>query len=464
MSCYKTCDIRGKYPDELNEALFYHFGQAIALKFLAGCPILVGCDVRPSSVPLKQSLVNGLVDAGIKVFDAGRVPTPVVYFGKRMLGVYAAAIVTGSHNPPEENGLKLLLGRYPATAGQLRSLKPAGSAGSCRVMGGSVEAVELGEAYVDSLIEAWGDRIRAATCDRPLTFVLDPGNGAWALLASEIFRRLRIDVTIIHAQSDGRFPNRSPDCAAPGSLRILKQEIRGAGAAAGVAWDGDGDRVAVCDETGTHLSTEQLVLLLLPHILKNTHQEKVLYDVKMSKRMKAAIEAQDAIPVVERSAHCFLETRMITDNCLFGSEYSGHLFFRDLGGGDDGMHAALLLADFLLRCDRPLSELLRQLPELFITPDLRIPGGRADFMITRKRLRAEFPYARLSHLDGIKVETPGGWILVRPSVSEDKLSFRFEGETPDELNAIIEQVLRLLPELGAALQSQLDLWRAARVG
>jgi len=460
MGWYRTCDIRGTYPDEINEELCYHFGQAIALKLLATPSVIVGCDVRPSSLPLKEALVEGLTDAGAKVFDCGRTPTAVVFFGKRKLGTYAA-VVTASHNPPEDNGLKLQLGRYPATAAQLRSLKPTGSGSRHRVPGGSVEAVNLADLYIQEQHDVWGDRFLGAQGNGPLAFVLDPGNGAWTLLAHETMQRLGITARMIHAEPDGRFPNRSPDCAARGALKALCKEVRRSGASAGIAWDGDGDRVAICDETGRVLSTDQLVLLLLPEILKDTRRERVLYDVKMSKQIRLAIEAHDAVPVLERSAHCYLETRMISEDCLFGCECSGHFFFRQLDGGDDGMHAALVLVDFLRNHRHSLSQLLWQLPPLFITPDIRIRGDASHFVTIRKRVVESFSQARISYLDGVRVETDGGWFLIRPAVSESKLSFRFEGETSEKLTTLIEQVQRVLPEHSEALGAQVDCWGAA---
>jgi len=460
MDCYRTCDIRGKYPDEINEALFYQFGRNIAQKLLCQKTILIGSDLRMSSPALKEALSDGLVNGGAQVYDAGRVPTPVLYFGKRKLGVFAAAMVTASHNPPDENGLKLLLGRYPATAAQLRSLKPEGALEQSSHTPGRVEAVELSEPYFEFLVRIWRDRLRSAARSGDVgSFIFDPGNGTWTLLINEIIRRLEITATVIHAAPDGRFPERSPDCCSLGSLLPLASKVRQGGASAGLAWDGDGDRLAVCDNTGRVLFTDHLVLLMLPGMLRHTRRETILCDVKMSKRIKATIEMQDAIPIIEKSAHCYLENRMINEDCLFGCECSGHLFFRSLGGADDGVYAALCVVDFLRHRGIPLSDLLRVIPELHITPDLRIPGGPGDFIQVRRRLRDGFPAGIVTSFDGLKIETLRAWFLVRPSVSESKLSFRFEGETPEELESIIDRVLRLLPAHAEFLEEQLLRWR-----
>lgn len=461
MDCYKTCDIRGRYPDEINEELFFQFGRNIALKFLEGRAILIGADVRMSSPSLKQALSEGLVSAGAKVFDAGQAPTPVISFGKRKLGVYAAAIVTASHNPPEDNGLKLLLGRYPATAAQLRALKPDGAARPSTGVAGKVESVYLADPYVEFLVSTWRDRLHSAgSSGTPGKYVFDPGNGTWSLLIGEIIRRLDISATLVNAGADGRFPGRSPDCAAPGNLLALTAEVRRTGATAGLAWDGDGDRLAVCDNTGRVLFTDHLALLMLPAMLGGNRREKILVDVRMSRKIKIAIVKHGGIPILERSAHCHLEHRMILEDCLFGCEYSGHLFFRSLGGADDGMYAALAVVDYLCHRTIPLSDLLLVIPELWITPDLRIPSSDLDFSEIRCRLREAFPGGNISEFDGFRVETPGAWVLVRPAVSENKLSFRLEGESQEDLEFIIDRVLTFLPQCAPLLEVQIRPWKA----
>jgi phosphomannomutase len=460
MDCYRTCDVRGRYPDEINEELFFHFGKSVAQQVPQGKAILIAGDLRPSSVPLKQAFAEGAVVAGAHVLDAGLAPTPILYFGKRMLGTYAGAMITASHNPPEYNGLKLLLGRYPAMAAQLRALKPGVSLGPTLGPRGKIEPVDLFEPYLEFLSKTWRDRLRARPAIKPISLVMDPGNGAWALLIREIIQQLEIEAKVIHLVPDGTFPNRSPDCMAPGSLGALAEEVKHQGASMGMAWDGDGDRVAICDDAGKTVSSDEILLMLLPDLLRGTVREKILYDLKMSNKIKSTIEALGALPIVERSAHCFLEARMINEGCLFGCECQGHMFFRELGGADDGMYAGLMMADFLQRNQMPLSELARQIPQLFITGDLRIPGGETEFYDIKRCVENALSFARFSYLDGLKVEMPGSWFLIRTSVSENKLTFRFEGDTASDLDAAIERVMRLLPEQKESLQHSLDLWRS----
>jgi phosphomannomutase len=460
VDCFRTCDIRGKYPEEVNEGLYYHVGRRLAEKFLGGKPILIGSDLRLSSPALKQALTDGLTASGARVYDAGTVPTPVLHFGKRKLGVYATAMVTASHNPPDYNGLKILLGRFPAAAAQLRQLKPDGTAELPRHSSHSAEAVDLAQAFLEFLAAAWKNRLHSTPSKSSRTYVFDPGGGTWTLLIKEILQQLDIPGTVIHAEPDGRFLHRPPDCVAPESHQLLGAEVRRTGAAAGLAWDGDGDRLAVCDNKGRALLTDHLALLLLPEMIRGKQPEKVLFDVKISRCIPTAIGKLGAIALMERSAHCFLETRMIQEDCVFGFESSGHFFFRELAGGDDGMYAALVVVDFLERHPQCLSDLVEMLPKLHITPDLRIPGNEAEFVVIRSRVEEEFSSATISYLDGVRVELPRSWFIIRPSVSENKLSFRFEGDTAEELEALLDRVTRMLPEHSMALHRRLDQWHS----
>ncbi|MEW5979587.1 MAG: phosphomannomutase/phosphoglucomutase [Acidobacteriota bacterium] len=468
MDSFRSCDIRGCFPDEIDDGLFYQVGRKIARKLLDGAAILVGCDVRPSSPVLTEALIAGLADEGARVFDAGRVPTPVIYFGRSRLPVGAAAIVTASHNPPSYNGLKLLLGRYPATPEQIQALKPSSPVANGQSRRGTVEQVDLSSAYVDDIVLRWRGRLQQLHTEPSFRLVVDPGNGAWTLLADPIFRELGLDVTIIHPEPDGRFPHRSPDCAAPGSLKALCRSVCHSGADLGLAWDGDGDRLAICDEAGRVLSSDQVAMLLIPDILKETTDQKVVYDVKMSEKVETAIKTAGGIPVLERSAHCAIEKTMIDQDCLFGCEYSGHFFFKELSGADDGMHAALLAAEFCMKTGKPLSDQLARLPRLFITPDIRLPGSAGELSAIECSIAQKMRVTRIDRLDGVKIYSQGGWLLVRPSVSENKLTFRLEGRTAQELQDMIDMLKGMLPDHDAAITNCLlagsppDSWKPSK--
>ncbi|MEP7367179.1 MAG: hypothetical protein ABI972_28290 [Acidobacteriota bacterium] len=443
---FRLCDIRGVYPDEVNEEIITRAGRGIAGRCAPGEEVLVARDHRASSPSLHQALIEGLVAGGASVLDAGPVPTPLLYFGKRHLRVRYAATVTASHNPPSQNGMKFLPPDQSEIAAEAlllaRQIIPVSHTR------GSVRRVELFEPYLDWMLNRWQAEL---TLSGSPSFVLDPGGGLWSELAARVFAKLGLSAWAIHDEPSSSFEARSPDCTLPHVLDPLGEEVRLRGAAAGFAWDGDGDRLAICDDTGKSLSTDLMALLFVPKLLDRMQPESVLLDVKMSERVSEAVRTNGGSPIVSSSAHCLLERAMRLNQCLFGCEYSGHYLFRELDFADDGVFAALAFCSLVLRSGESLSELANALPPLFITPDIRIPCGPSDFTRTIDRLSVEFQGSRFDRLDGLRIVTPDGWILARQSVSEDKITWRMEGNSQAALEAILRRVARAIPEARAYL-------------
>jgi phosphomannomutase / phosphoglucomutase len=443
MCCFRACDIRGAYPDEVNETLFQGLGQAVAKRWAQGREVLVGRDCRIASASLTSALIEGLQAGGATVLDTGVVPTPLINYGHRALSVSVSIAVTASHNPPTDHGLKLLLPHGPAQpaditwlAQQWRGQKPGAPADS------TTKKVDLWPGYTNVLKQKWCQLRNERLHGSRFRVVIDPGNGAWSILAKTLLDELGICSQAIHDRPDGTFPERSPDCAHPGNLSVLQRYVLETRAHLGLAWDGDGDRLAVIDDLGRPMSSDQLTLLLLPYIEMRTGQS-ILLDVKMSRLLRRAIQRLGVECITERSAHCALERTMRERECVFGAEYSGHYFFRELGGADDGLFAALYVMHLALE-KGPLSKTLDALPQFHITPDMRVTGTIADFEHVRAVVQQTFDPDRVSLLDGVRVDVPEGWFLVRPSVSEDKLSIRAEGETQQALERILETLLEVL--------------------
>ena len=451
MNSFRACDIRGIYPDEVNESLFAGIGAAIARRWARNTTVLLGRDCRTGSRSLQLALASGLQSGGAKPLDAGRIPTPVAYFGKRYLECPVACIVTASHNPAEYHGLKILLPHGPAQPDDIRWLAQE-SSGFCGPLSSDCECVRIDDAYREFIAARWKHIDRE---NRPLRVVVDAGNGAWSGLASDYLAGLGIDCRAIHDSADGRFPSRPPDCADPRNLNALRRAVIENQADIGFAWDGDGDRLAVVDDLGQPVSSDQIALLLAPEILAGSIGEKVLLDVKMSRRIAGRIESLGALPVIEKSAHCALEHSMLSHDCIFGCEYSGHFFFRDLHGADDGLVAALRVLECVRGSRPPLSVQLASLPPLFITRDIRIPATLQDFATIDRRLSDAFAGQEIIRLDGLKISFERATVLVRASVSEDKLSMRFEGDSAADLTETIHLLLDLLPEWRCELEAQL---------
>jgi phosphomannomutase / phosphoglucomutase len=443
LSAWKACDIRGKFPEEVSPQLLHRIGAHIGSGLAAQSRVTIAGDFRLSTPQLKAALAEALVLGGACVLDAGQVPTPVAYFAHHRWQTDAVLIVTASHNPPDHNGLKFMIGGMPPSEEDLRLLRASlpGPAGVRE--GGSLQQRDPLPDYKRWIRERWGGLASAG----PLHVVLDAGSGAWSEIAPEIFEQLGFRVSRLFCRIDGRFPHRPPDCARPANLGELSQTVRQAKADLGVAWDGDGDRVAFAADDGSLVTADQVSALLAKYLLRGDVQgERIVYDLKLSDVLRRTIQELGSTAIVERSGHTFLKRRMIEQDCLLGCEASGHYFFRELRGGDDGVFAALLMTDVVGRQGR-LSALVAALPPMFVSPELRIPEARFGFDELVGRLRETLGPARETLLDGVRLETPDGFVLIRRSVTEPAITFRLEGLDGVRYRRLLGRCSRVLPEL-----------------
>lgn len=443
MCCFRACDIRGRYPEHVDETLFYGLGQAIAQRWAPGGEVLVGRDCRVASPPLTSALMEGLRVGGATVLYVGSVPTPLINYARRTLPTSVSVSVTASHNPPADHGLKLLLPNGPAQQEDIDWLAQHWRKGFPVVATQvPIREINLWPGYVIFLKEKWRRLRMGRDQGNRLRVVIDPGNGTWSVVAKAILGELGICCEAIHDKPDGTFPARLPDCAQPGNLTALRRHVVETHAHVGLAWDGDGDRLAVVDDLGRPVTSDHLTLLLLPHVGARPG-ERILLDVKMSRRLRRVIHGLGVECTTERSAHCALERTMLESGCVFGAEYSGHYFFRELGGADDGLFTALHVLHLVLESGN-LSSAIERLPQLYITPDMRVTGSLADFESVRSLVQKRFDPDHVSLVDGVRVDTPEAWFLVRPSVSEDKLSIRAEGDTEQALERVLTTLLEVL--------------------
>ncbi len=448
MSVWKACDIRGRFPEEVNATLAWRVGAAVATRLGNAARILVAGDFRISTPELKAALCAGLTHCGAEVLDAGLVPTPVAYFAHMKLKTDAVLIVTASHNPAEYNGIKLMVGVLPPTEEQLAELCALASTIAPIERSTRIRQVDLVPEY-RAWVEArfWGS-------PRSLSVVLDAGNGAWAHLAPDIFRDLGYTVEPLFCEPDGRFPNRPPDCARSANLGALRKAVVRVRASLGIAWDGDGDRVAFVDEYGTVLSADEVSILLIRSLLKTGSAETVIYDIKLSDEVRKAILDAGGLPVMQRSGHAFIKRAMIERNAVLGCEASGHYFHRELGGGDDGLFSALLVSDLVSR-HGTIKQRRLSLPPVFVTPDLRLPL-RISLESIIARLRQALAPLREWDLNGVRMETGQGFVLVRNSVTEPMLTMRLDGRDGPALKGLIDTCLAVLPELSHEIEQQLS--------
>jgi phosphomannomutase len=450
MNQWKACDIRGLFPEEVSPELFRLIGRGVASGTPAGAKILIAGDFRTSTPILKSALMEGLIESGSHVVDAGQIPTPVAYFAHQHFDTDAVLIVTASHNPPAYNGLKLMVGDLPPVPDDFAQLRSTVGKGAFRSSQGSSEELDPVPAYRQWIIARWKNLAQAG----PSKVVLDAGNGAWSELAPRIFEELGIQFHRLYCDLDGTYPNRSPDCARPAALEALKSEVMKTHSKLGIAWDGDGDRVAFIDETGSFVTSDEISSLLIRRLLANQAGGRVVFDIKLSSLVRRTVLECGGVPVVERSGHAFIKRKMIEEECLFGCEASGHYFYQELRGGDDGLFSALLMTELVAKAGS-LRELRNSLAPFFVTPDLRLPSSALPYIEFVRRLRQLFRGARETAIDGLRIETPEGSLLVRESVTEPVVTMRLEGSSAEALGKLLAACHSTFPEVSSEIARQI---------
>jgi phosphomannomutase / phosphoglucomutase len=409
------------------------------------------------SALLKDALMHGLTGTGVDVIDAGQIPTPVAYFAATAHKPDAVLIVTASHNPPEQNGLKLLFGGQPPTPAQLAHIRKLSSSPTFPSGKGTLTSIAPLGQYEQYMIERW----RHLDPSILPNLVLDAGNGAWSESAPRVFSALKFCIQCISCVIDGRFPDRPSDCSRPANIFKLREQVSQQPNTLGIAWDGDGDRVAFVDETGHAVSADQLSMLLTRELFASQNSEQaennwVVLDLKLASTVQKEVLRIGGLPLLERTGHAFMRTRMISTGARLGLDACGHFFFGELQGADDGLFAALLVLELLQRAQLPLSELLKDLPSTYGSPELRIPLHLLTFKHAEELLLGNFSDGIVDRLDGIRIALPDGAILLRESGTEAVLSLRIEGDTQAKYEKLLALCVDLLPTARACIESQLQ--------
>lgn len=437
MSIYKDCDIRGIYEKEITADDCYRIGRALAT--LAPGRILCGGDVRLSTPELKAALLLGLEESGAEVLDLGIIPTPALYYALRHCDAAAGCTVTASHNPPQYNGVKFMIGSEPVTRPIVDKLQAVACGGSFAEKRGSVTPWDVKRGYLAFL----RDRFCAK---KPLHVLVDAGSGAMSDIAPTAFRQAGYRVTELFCEADGSFPHRDPNPAEYSHLTKTGEAVRACGADFGVAFDGDGDRAVFLDEHGMPVQNEKSLVLFIRALLKD-RPTPVVYDQKSSSIIRDAIVEMGGTPLPERSGHAFIKKRFLENGAAVAGEVSGHFFFGELGY-DDGLFAALTMAELIAEGGRTLSAMVENIVCPPITPDIRIPCAYADqqsWLDAAERLAAE-KQARLSHLDGVRADFADGWFLMRKSVTAEQITLRAEARSEARLREIMDELASVLPE------------------
>jgi phosphomannomutase/phosphoglucomutase len=410
-----------------------------------GRRVAVGQDNRLSSAELKAAFVNGVRAAGVSVVDIGQVPTPMLYFATAHWKLDGGANITGSHNPVEYNGVKMVhAGALPLTEDEIQHLRKLAESGDFERGEGGLDRLSPRDDYFDTVSRL----VRPA---RRLKVVVDAGNGIAGLYAPALLRRIGCDVVELHCESDGRFPNHLPDPEDEKNVVDLQAKVVEAQADLGVAYDGDADRVGVIDERGGRHEADLLLILLARDLLTRHPGAKIVFDVKSSQSLVQDIEQHGGVPVMWKTGHSHLKRKMREDRILLGGEVSGHMFFAEnYYGVDDGILASCKIIEIVARAAEPASRLFASVPHLRATPELKAPCPDGEkFRVIEELTRELKQRYETIDIDGARVLFPGGgWGLVRASNTNPYLTLRFEARTDAEIAAmkrVIYDALRRYP-------------------
>ncbi len=446
---FRQYDVRGIVDRELTPAFAHALGRAFASAAwdrLGRAPVLaVGRDNRPSGERLAAAFRLGIVASGGTAIDVGLVPTPALYFSVQALGTDGGCQVTGSHNPPEFNGFKMVLAGGSLHGDDIMALWEAITLEQWRSAPGqeAADGTVLGR-YRDAIVE----RNKLV---RTVSVVVDCGNGAGSVIAVETLRKLGAEVMPLFCESDGTFPNHHPDPTVPENLRDLQAEVRRHGAELGIAFDGDADRIGAVDETGTILFGDQLLVLFGRDAVRRFGPgTPVVFDVKCSEVLPRALADAGARPEMWKTGHSLIKERMKELGAPLAGEMSGHMFFGgDYFGFDDALFAAARLLEIVSRGAHGLAPLLADLPKTFATPELRVdcPDDR-KFAITERAVAHFGGLYPVNTIDGVRMTFPKGWGLIRSSNTQPILVLRFEATDSDALQAYQAEVMTWLAGQG----------------
>jgi len=441
-SIFKAYDIRGVVPSTINPDVARGLGRAFGTVALAEgqTTVAVGRDGRLTGPDLVEALMAGLQEAGITVIDVGMVTTPMLYFAASTL--CASGIqVTGSHNPKDHNGFKMVLAGRAIYGDDIQSLRQMMQNESWSLQaGGSRQSANVMDAYRARIV---GD-IKLA---RPIKIVVDCGNGVAGASAPDILRAIGCEVTELYSEVDGNFPNHHPDPSKPENLKDLIAALKTGDAELGLAFDGDGDRLGIVTKGGNNIFPDRQMMLFARDVLTRVPGGTIIFDVKCSQRVAPAITAAGGVPLMFKTGHSLIKAKMREIGSPLGGEMSGHIFFKERWYGfDDGTYAGCRLLEIVSRV-ADASAMLDALPTSFSTPELNVqckegePHALVDQLVTKASFAAP---ATINTIDGIRVDWPDGFGLIRASNTTPVLVLRFEGHTPAALERIQADMLTLL--------------------
>ncbi|MDH5633591.1 MAG: phosphomannomutase/phosphoglucomutase [Gammaproteobacteria bacterium] len=442
---FKAYDIRGIVGKTLDKDIAYQIGRAFGSEAIeAGMKVVViGRDGRISGPDMAEALTGGLMDSGCRVMDIGMVPTPVLYFATHHLGTQTGISITGSHNPTDYNGFKMVIAGETLAQERIQLLRQRIENQDFTSGKGMLLQADVRDAYLDRIL---GD-IKLA---RPLSIAVDCGNGVAGEWAPILFEKLGCDITRLYCDVDGTFPNHHPDPSQARNLEDVISIVKQANLDLGLAFDGDGDRVGVVTRNGDIIWPDRIMQLFAQDVLSRNPGGEIIYDVKCSRKLHEAIEKSGGKATMWKTGHSLIKAKLKETGALLAGEMSGHIFFKERWYGfDDAMYAAARLLEILSQQDRPPAEVFAALPDTVNTPELQIAfeEGEHHKAIEELVAAADFSDARVSTIDGLRVDFEDGFGLVRASNTTPVWVLRFEADNDAALARIQERFSRLIKQI-----------------
>ena len=444
-SIFREYDIRGEYPNQINEDVVKKIGFAISHKCidLGIDEICVGRDGRMSGKPLLDALIEGIVESGINVLNIDLATSPLLYYAAKKNKHKSGVMITGSHNPKNHNGIKLVINDNPVSGKEILGLISKGKPTSSVL--GDAEVLNVKDSYIKEVVDS-------SEINSNLKIVIDCGNGAAGFIAPELYKKLGCEVIELFSEVDGNFPNHHPDPGKVENLKDLINEVHNQKADLGLAFDGDGDRVGLVTDKGEIIFPDKIMMMLSKDILTK-EKGSVIFDVKCSDSLIKIIEEYGGTPIMSPTGHFHIKNGIKKHNPLLAGEMSGHIFFNDKWYGfDDGHYSGVRIIEMISKENKSISSMNEKLPKLYSTPELNIDVTDDDkFKIIEKFAQNCQLDGEKITIDGLRINFNNGWGLLRASNTTPKLVLRFEGDSNESLINIKESFLselsRICPEI-----------------
>ena len=431
-SIFKAYDIRGIVETELTPEIVKLIGKAVGSESIEKGErgVVVGRDGRLSGPELSEALISGLLESGCHVVNIGMVPSPVVYFATYTKQASSGVVITGSHNPAEYNGLKIMIAGETISAERIQALLTRINENNFSSGSGTSTSINIDQNYIDTIKSD-------IKIEKELKIVIDCGNGVAGNIAPQLFEALGVKVTKLFCLVDGRFPNHHPNPSKPENLEDLIQEVKETGSDLGLAFDGDGDRLGLVDNNGQIIWADQQMMLYSKDVLSRNKGAKIIFDVKCTSLLPKFISENGGVPIMSRTGHSFIKQKLKETKAELAGEMSGHIFFKDRWYGfDDALYTGARLLEIISKSDKTCSEIFAEMPVNISTPEINInfeKHGQQFEAMEKLSTNINFPSATINTIDGVRVDYENCWGLVRASNTTPCLVLRFEADDNEML-------------------------------